>query len=61
VVKTLATADIETGPKLHKHHRRKPLGEDISELGGGWDVKYSNISKGDPLVDEVKIDSTCFV
>jgi hypothetical protein len=29
---TLATADVETGPKLGEHRRRKTLGEDVDEL-----------------------------
>jgi hypothetical protein len=55
-VETLATADVETRPKLCKHHGRKPFGEDVGELGGGRDVEDVNISTGDPLVDKVKID-----
>jgi hypothetical protein len=55
-VETLATADVETGPKLRKHGRRKPLGEDVGELGGGRDMEDVNISTGDPLADKVKID-----
>jgi hypothetical protein len=57
---TQATADVETGPKLRKHHRREPLGEDVGELGGGRDVKDANSSTGDPFADEVKIDLDMF-
>jgi hypothetical protein len=31
-VKTLATADVETKPKLQEHRGRVPLGEDVDEL-----------------------------
>lgn len=37
-IETLANADVETGPKLHKHRGWKPFGEDVAELGGGRDV-----------------------
>jgi hypothetical protein len=47
---------LETGPKLREHHRRKPLGEDVGELGDGRDVKNTNNSTGDPFADEVKVD-----
>jgi hypothetical protein len=55
-VETLATADVETGSKLRKHHRRKPLGEDVGKLGGGRDLKNANNSTGDPFADEVEVD-----
>jgi hypothetical protein len=54
--KTLSTADVETGPKLYKHHRWKPFGEDVGELGGGRDVKDANSSTGNSFADEVKVD-----
>jgi hypothetical protein len=57
---TIATADVETGPKLRKHHRQEPLGEDVGELGGGRDVKDTNRSTGDPFTDEVMIDLDMF-
>jgi hypothetical protein len=53
---TLATTDVETGPKLLKHYRRKPLGEDVGELRGGRNVKDTNISNGDMLADEVEVN-----
>jgi hypothetical protein len=56
VVETLATADVETRPKLSKHHRRKLFGEDVGELGGGRDVKDANSSTGNSFADEVKVD-----
>jgi hypothetical protein len=34
-VETLAIVGVETRSKLRKHHRRKPLGEDVDDLGGG--------------------------
>jgi hypothetical protein len=37
-VATLATVDVETGLKLREQRGGKTLGEDISELGGGWDA-----------------------
>jgi hypothetical protein len=55
-VETLATADVETGPKLRKHHRQKPFGEDVGELGGGRDVKDADNSIGNSFADEVKVD-----
>jgi hypothetical protein len=55
-VETLATADVETGSKLLKHHRRKPLGEDVGKLGGGRYVKNGNSSTGDLFADEVEVD-----
>jgi hypothetical protein len=55
-VEALAIADVETGPKLRKHRRRKPFGEDVGELGGGRHVKNANSSTGYSFTDEVKID-----
>jgi hypothetical protein len=55
-VETLATTDIDTGPKLLKHRRRKPLGEDVDELRGGRNVKDTNISNGDVLANEVEVN-----
>jgi hypothetical protein len=49
-------ADVETRPKLYKHHRRKPFGEDICKLGGGQHVKNGNSSTGYSFANEVKID-----
>jgi hypothetical protein len=55
-VETLATTDVETGPKLLKHRRDKALGEDVDELRGSRDMKNSHISNGDTLMHEVEVD-----
>src|SRR6266542_938522 len=55
-VETLATADVETGPKLREHQGRKPLGEDVGDLGGRRNVKNSNIPIGNALANKVEID-----
>ena len=55
-VPTLATADVETGPKLAEHRGREALGEDIGELRRRWYVKNPNVSNGNPLPDEVEVD-----
>jgi hypothetical protein len=42
--------------KLREDHRRKPLGEDIGELGGGRDMKDANSSTSYPFTNEVEVD-----
>jgi len=34
----LATGDVEAGAELGEGRGRETLGEDVGELGGGWDV-----------------------
>jgi hypothetical protein len=55
-VETLATINVETGPKLLKHHRREALGEDIGELRSSRDMKNSHNPNGDTLVDKVEVE-----
>lgn len=55
-VETLATTDIETGPKLLKYRRREALGEDVGELRSSRDLKNSHIPDGDTLTDEVEVE-----
>jgi hypothetical protein len=52
-IETLATADVETGPKLR---RGQPLSEDVGELGSHQDVEDTNVFDGNTLADEVEIN-----
>jgi hypothetical protein len=55
-VKTLATTDVETGPKFQEHRGGQPLGEDVDELRSHGDMEDTNIPDGNALMDKVKID-----
>jgi hypothetical protein len=48
--------DVDTWPKLLKHRRREPLGEDVSKLWGGRNVKDMNISNGETLANEMEVN-----
>ena len=49
----LAIDDVEAGAELGEGRGRETLGEDVGELGGGWDVEDLNINDGDPITNEV--------
>jgi hypothetical protein len=55
-VETLATADIEIGPKLLKYRRWEALGEDVGELISSRDLKNSHIPDCDTLADKVEVE-----
>jgi hypothetical protein len=42
--------------KLGEHRRGQLLGEDVTELGGCWDVEDTHISNGDTHTYEVEVD-----
>jgi hypothetical protein len=50
------STDVETRPKLREHRGRQPCSEDVGELEGRRDVKDENISAGNTLMNEVKIN-----
>jgi hypothetical protein len=49
----LATGDVEARAKLGEGRGREAFGEDIRKLGGGRDVKHSDVADGHPVADEV--------
>jgi hypothetical protein len=51
-----ATADVETGPKLIKHRGVKPLREDVGELRCCQDMEDADLTDGNLLLDEMKIN-----
>jgi hypothetical protein len=51
-----ATADIETGPKLIKHRGGKILREDVDELRCSRDMEDADLTDGNLLSDEMKIN-----
>jgi hypothetical protein len=55
-VKTLATTNIETGPKFQKHRCRQTLREDVHDLGGCRHVQYADITDGNTFPNEVEVD-----
>jgi hypothetical protein len=55
-VKTLVTADIETGLKLQEHRGGQPLGEHVSELRSRRNVEDTNIPDSNVLADKVEIN-----
>jgi hypothetical protein len=55
-IETLATANVEIGPKLREHQEGQPLGEHVSDLGSRRDVEDTNAPNGIALADKVKIN-----
>jgi hypothetical protein len=55
-VKTLATADIETGLKLQEHRGGQPLGEHVGDLRSRRNVEDTNIPDSNVLADKVEIN-----
>jgi hypothetical protein len=49
-------ADIKTGSKLGEDKSGQPLGEDVCKLRRRWDMKNTNITNDNVLVDEVEIN-----
>jgi hypothetical protein len=56
VVKTLATVNVEIGPKIQKHRSGQTLREDIRELGGCRDMQDTDITNGNAFPNEVEVD-----
>jgi hypothetical protein len=56
VVKTLATANVETGIKFQKHQSRQTLREDVHEPRGRRHVQDANITDGNAFPDEMEVD-----
>jgi len=48
--------NIETGPKLHEHGRRKTFGEDVGVLGRSGNVQDADFTEGDSFSNEVQVD-----
>jgi hypothetical protein len=55
-LKTLATTNIETGPKFQKHRCRQTLREDVHDLGGRRHVQDADITDGNAFPNEVEVD-----
>jgi hypothetical protein len=51
-----ATTDVETGPKLIKHRGGETLREDVGELRCRWDMEDTDLTDGNLLSDEMKIN-----
>ena len=51
-----ATADVETGPKLIKHRGGETLREDVGELRCRRDMEDADLTDGNLLSDEMKIN-----
>jgi hypothetical protein len=49
-------ADVETGSKLLKHRGRETLREHVGELRCRQDMEDADLTDGDLLSDEVKIN-----
>ena len=49
----LATGYVEAEAKLSEGRGGQSLGEDVSKLGGSWDMEYPNIADGDSVAHEV--------
>jgi nucleoside-triphosphatase THEP1 len=47
--------------ELSECTQRQPLGEDVSELRGGQDAENANVTNGDTLADEVKLELYVFL
>jgi hypothetical protein len=52
----LAIADVETVLKLIKHQGGKTIREDVSELWYYWDMEDADLTDGNLLSDEIKIN-----
>ena len=57
----LATGYVEAGVKLREGRGGQSFGEDVSKLGGSWDMEYPNIADGDYVAHVCRSISTCFV
>jgi hypothetical protein len=51
-----ATTDVDTGPKLIKHRGGETLREDVGELQCRWDMEDADLTDGNLLLDEMKIN-----
>jgi hypothetical protein len=49
-------ANVKTGAKLEEDRSGQPLREDVRKLRRRWDMKNTNITNGNALVDEVEIN-----
>jgi hypothetical protein len=52
----LATADVETGPKLIEHRGGKAIREDVDELRCRRDMEVVDLTDGYLLLDKMKIN-----
>jgi hypothetical protein len=59
-VETLATIDVETGPKLREHRGGQPLGEDVDKLRNRQNMEDTNVPDGNTLTDKVEINLNMF-
>jgi hypothetical protein len=50
------TTDVDTGPKLIKHRGGETLREDVGELQCRWDMEDADLTDGNLLSDEMKIN-----
>jgi hypothetical protein len=55
-VETLATVNVETGPKIQKYQSGQILCEDVRELGGRRYMQDTDITNGNTFPDEVEVD-----
>jgi hypothetical protein len=60
-VETVATMNIETGPKIRKHQSGQILCKDVHELGGRWDMQDTDIMMATCSRMKWRSNSTCFV
>jgi hypothetical protein len=60
-IETLATVNVETGPKFQKHQSGQTFREDVYELGGCGYVQDADITDGNVFLDkvEVNLDMLC--
>jgi hypothetical protein len=56
LAETLATINVETGPKLQKYGSRQTLHEDVCELGCQRHVQDANIINGHTFPHKVEVD-----
>ena len=48
--------NVETGAELGEDRGGQPLGEDVGELRGRWNMENTNVTDGNPFPHEVKIN-----
>lgn len=55
-VETLATSDVDIGPKLLKQRHTETLGKYVGKLRRGQDMKNPHIPDGDTVANEVEVE-----
>jgi hypothetical protein len=62
-VETLATMNVETGPKIQKHRSGQIIHKDVHQLGGRRDMQDADITDGNtfPNKVEVYLDMFCML